>query len=134
MNEKPETRNQKSERMPVRSFEDLQVFRRAYALSLDVHRASLRLPQVEQFALADQMRRASKSICANIAEGFGRQRKSSAEFRRFLRIAIGSCDEMQVWARYAADLGYVTQDVGLKWKREYVELARMLGGLSDSWY
>ncbi len=51
--------------------EDLEVFRRAYRLSLEVHRASLEFPRIEQFALADQIRRASKSICANLAEGFG---------------------------------------------------------------
>jgi hypothetical protein len=50
---------------------------------------------VEQFALADQMRRASKAICANIAEGFGRQRDSSAEFKRFLMMATSSSEEMQ---------------------------------------
>ena len=53
----------------ARRFEDLDVFRRAYRLSLEVHRASLEFPRIEQFALADQIRRASKSICANIAEG-----------------------------------------------------------------
>ncbi len=69
----------------VTSFEDLDVFRRAYGVSLDLHRASLRFPQIEQFhGLADQIRRASKSICANLAEGFGKQRRSVAEFRRYL--------------------------------------------------
>ena len=122
-----------TESKPVKSFEDLQVFQRAYAASLEVHRASLEFPRVEQFALADQMRRASKSICANIAEGFGRQRDSSAEFRRFLVIAIGSCDEMRVWMRYAVDLGYVAEGIGAKWRGEYAELAKMLRGLSESW-
>ena len=50
------------------------MFRRAYRVSLEVHRASLEFPAIEQRALADQIRRASKSICANLAEGFGRQR------------------------------------------------------------
>ena len=54
--------------------EDLDVFQRAYKLSLEVHRASLEFPRIEQWAieqwaLADQIRRASKSICANLAEG-----------------------------------------------------------------
>ena len=53
----------------VRRVEDLEVFQRAYRVSLEVHRASLAFPQIEQFALADQIRRASKSICANLAEG-----------------------------------------------------------------
>jgi 23S rRNA-intervening sequence protein len=62
----------------VSSVEDLDVFRRAYAISLDLHLASLKFPKIEQFGgLADQMRQASKSICANLAEGFGKQRQSS---------------------------------------------------------
>ena len=67
----------------VSRVEDLEVFRRAYRVSLEVHRASLEFPRIEQFALADQVRRASKSICANLAEGFGRQQQSRPEFRRF---------------------------------------------------
>ncbi len=67
----------------VRSFEDLEVFQRAYRLSLEVHRASLTFPKIEQLALGDQVRRASKSISANVAEGFGKQRLSAAEFKRF---------------------------------------------------
>ena len=83
----------------VVSFEDLDVFQRAYRLSLDVHRKSLEMPKIEQHALGDQVRRASKSICSNLAEGYGRQKQSKAEFRRFVWMAIGSTDEMRVWAR-----------------------------------
>src|SRR5215471_7592166 len=110
--------------------EDLAVFRRAYRLSLEVHRASLEFPRIEQFALADQVRRASKSICANIAEGFGKQRQSRTEFHRFLTMAIGSADEMQVWTLYACDLDYIAADVAERWQSEYREIARMLQGLS----
>ena len=89
----------------VSRVEELEVFGRAYRVSLEVHRASLEFPRIEQFALADQVRRASKSICANLAEGFGRQQQSKPEFRRFLMMALGSADEMQVWAMYCRDLG-----------------------------
>ena len=91
----------------LRGFEDLDVFRRAYRVSLEVHRASLEFPPIEQRALADQIRRASKSICANLVEGFGRQGWSKPEFRRFLMMATGSADEMQVWVLYCRDLGYI---------------------------
>ena len=77
----------------IQSFEDLEVFQRAYRVSLDLHRVSLAFPKIEQYALADQVRRASKSICANLAEGFAKQRRSPAEYRRFLQMAIGSADE-----------------------------------------
>src|SRR6266852_9918846 len=114
----------------VSSFEDLEVFRRAYRISLDLHRTSLQFPKVEQFGgLADQMRRASKSICGNIAEGFGKQRRSCAEFKRYLLMAIGSADEMRVWLRYCLDLKYVDQETCVRWRDEYRQIARMLQGL-----
>jgi four helix bundle protein len=105
------------------------VFQRAYRLSLEVHHESLRFPRIEQWALADQVRRASKSICVNVAEGFGKQRLSAAEFRRFLMMAIGSADEMRVWTRYCLDLGYIDEGTWRRWRDEYQEIAKMLQGL-----
>jgi four helix bundle protein len=117
----------------IQRVEDLEVFRRAYRLSLDVHRASLEFPRIEQFALADQLRRASKSICANLAEGFAKQNYSAAEYRRYLLAAIGSSDETQLWLRYGVDLGYVDEEQGRKWMDGYGEVSRMLRGLHASW-
>ena len=110
----------------VTAFEELAVFQRGYRVSLEVHRASLGFPKIEQAALADQLRRASKSICANIAEGFGRQKRSKPEFRRFLQMALGSADEMRVWLRYALDLGYIEEAQWRLWRDEYQRIARML--------
>src|ERR1700746_648451 len=111
------------------TFEDLDVFQRAYRISLDLHQASLRFPQIEQYSLADQMRRASKSICGNIAEGYGKRRRSAAEFKRYLLMAIGSADEMQVWLKYCSDLEYIDQKSCAQWRNEYRQIARMLQGL-----
>ena len=116
------------------SVEDLDVFKRAYAISLDLHQASLKFPKIEQFGgLADQMRRASKSICANLAEGFGKQRQSNLEFKRYLLMAIGSADEMQVWLKYCSDLEYVDQKTCAHWRDEYRQIARMLQSLATKW-
>jgi four helix bundle protein len=117
------------ETMRAKSFEDLDVFQRAYRLSLEIHRVSLKLPEIEQRALGDQVRRASKSIPVNIAEGFGKQSDSVAEFRRFLRIAMGSADEMRVWARYCLDLGYIDETIWQRWRDEYHAIAKMIQGL-----
>jgi four helix bundle protein len=114
------------------AFEDLEVFRRAYRVSLDVHRASLGFPPLEQRAMADQVRRASKSICANLAEGFAKQGRSPAEFRRFVLMALGSSDEMRVWIRYCLDLGYIEEAVWRAWRDEYQEVSKMLQGLLRS--
>ena len=115
--------------MVVHRFEELDVFQRAYKLSLEVHRVSLAMPSLEQMALADQLRRASKSICANLAEGFGKQSQSKAEFKRFILMAMGSADEMRVWIRYCLDLGYIDQVTWQRWRDEYEEVAKMLQGL-----
>ena len=118
--------------MLARRFEDLDVFQRAYRVSLELHRCSLAMPRTEQYALADQVRRASKSVCANLAEGFGRQAQSKAEFQRFIRMSIGSADEMRVWLRYCLDLGYISNEQGQAWRDEYEQIAKMLQGLHRS--
>jgi len=115
--------------MSATAFEDLEVFKRAYRISLEVHRSSLGFPRIEQMALGDQVRRASKSICANLAEGMGKQSVSKAEFRRFVWVALGSADEMRVWIRYCFDLGYIDEATWTRWRDEYQAIAKMLHGL-----
>ena len=117
----------------IASFEDLEAFQRAYRLSLSVHKTSLEFPALEQRALADQLRRASKSICANIAEGYARQAGSAVEFKRYLLMAVGSADEMRLWLRYSLDLGYIDEARWRCWSEEYREIARMLQGLRRRW-
>ena len=117
--------------MEETTFEKLDVFQRAYKISLELHQISVGLPKYEQFGLAEQIRRASKAIPANLAEGYGK-RVSKAEFRRFIQIAIGSADEMRVWLRYCFDLGYISKEQWHSWKAEYHEVAKMLNGLSRS--
>ena len=117
----------------INTFEDLNVYQRAYKASLDIHKLSLAFPKIEQYALADQIRRSSKSICANIAEGFSKQRQSSAEFKRFLSIAMASSDEVKVWLNYAKDLEYLDEKTFSVLKNEYFEISKMLNGLMKSW-
>jgi four helix bundle protein len=109
----------------VSRFEDLDVFQRAYKASLEIHQLSLTLPELERYVLADQLRRASRSIPSNIAEGYGK-RRSSAEFKRFIQMAIGSADEMRVWLRYCLDLNYIDDTQWDSLKQEYQEIAKML--------
>ena len=112
----------------VRSFEDLEVYKRAYKISLDVHKTSLEFPTIEQAALAEQIRRASKEICTHIAGGFGKQKYSPNDYKRSINVAIGCCDEMRVWLRYCLDLEYIEFDQWQTWRESYQELAKMLVG------
>ena len=108
----------------------LAVFRRAYTVSIEIHRVSLRFPKIEQFGgIADQMRRSSKSVCALLAEGSGRQTRSDVEYRRYVIMASGSAEECKLWCRYAADLGYTEPGQAERWQAEYGEIVRMLAGL-----
>lgn len=111
-------------------YQDLLVYRKSFDISLDIHKASLAFPRIEQFGgLGDQMRRASKSICANLAEGFAKQQRSKAEFKRFLLMALGSAQEMQVWTDYAIALGYISEQDAQDWVSAYDEVVRMLQSL-----
>jgi four helix bundle protein len=76
-----------------------------------------------------KLRRASKSVCALLVEGAGRQAASDAEFRRYVIMAIGSADEAKLWCSYAADLDYVPLAKAQEWQVELSEIARMLHGL-----
>jgi len=110
-------------------FEKLEIFKCAYRISLIIHKASKKFPKDEQFSLADQIRRASKSVCANIVEGVAKQFHSKPEFKRFLLIAIGSSDEVRMWARYCYDLEYIDQTTWQLWRDEYQQISSMLHGL-----
>jgi four helix bundle protein len=86
----------------VQSFRNLKVWDRAHTLTLDIYRSSKLFPREEIYGLTSQMRRASASIGANIAEGSCR--RGDTDFARFLQIAIGSASELQYHLLLARDL------------------------------
>ena len=106
----------------------LDVYQKAYQVALEVHRISLGFPKIEQYALAQQLRASSKSIPVNIAEGMGKQ-DSPAETKRFIRMAVGSCDETRVWLEFARDLGYLEAARQKALEERYQEIGRMLRGV-----
>jgi four helix bundle protein len=76
----------------MNSYKDLDIYKLAYKLAIDVHKMTMTLPKFEMYEQGSQVRRSSKSIKDNIAEGFGRRRYKD-EFVRFLVFAHASCDE-----------------------------------------
>jgi len=86
-------------------FQKLEVWQDARRLNLEVYRLVQRFPAAEQFALTSQVRRASVSIAANIAEGSGRN--SDKDFAHFLELSYGSAMELASHFVLAGDLGYV---------------------------
>lgn len=90
----------------IKDFRQLDVWQRAVDLSVEAHHLSKRLPLEEKYALGSQLRRAAVSVCANIAEGYGRD--SRAEYVRFLRIARGSISEVIALLIVAERVGYAS--------------------------
>jgi len=85
-----------------KGYRDLDVYSLAHDLGVDIHGFSLKLPKYEIYEIGSQLRRSSKSISANIVEGYGRKRYN-AEFSKFLVYALASCDETSEWIRYVKD-------------------------------
>jgi four helix bundle protein len=86
-------------------FQKLEVWQDARRLNLDIYRLAQRFPATEQFGLTSQVRRASVSIAANIAEGSGRN--SDKDFAHFLELSYGSAMELASHFVLAGDLGYI---------------------------
>ncbi|MBZ5643050.1 MAG: four helix bundle protein [Acidobacteriia bacterium] len=118
--------------MAIRTCRDLDVFRESYAAALDVSRLVKRFPPFEQYELASQLRRAARSIPANIVEGWGK-RASTPEFKRFLQISIGSCDETRMWLDMSKDEGYINEKDCQEIKERYNRIGAMLSSLWKQW-
>ncbi len=106
----------------VRSYRDLEVYQMAFELAVDVDSISKSLPRHELYEVGSQIRRAAKSIPANIAEGFGRRRYKQ-DYLRFLTYALASCDETRVHL----DMLYRTESLPEKTYRHLTEQYDILG-------
>ncbi|HKX83367.1 MAG TPA: four helix bundle protein [Pyrinomonadaceae bacterium] len=111
----------------MKDFRNLAVWEKAHLLTLSVYTVTKNLPKEELFALTSQLRRASSSIPANIAEGCGRS--TDADFSRFLQIAFGSACEVEYHLILARDLNYLTDDVHASVNHELLSVKKMLASL-----
>jgi four helix bundle protein len=119
-------------RRPIRSFRDLEVYQRSWALLKPAHMLAATFPDYEKFDLASQIRRAAKSIPANIAEGYAK-RRSAKEFRAYLANAMGSATELEIHLEIARELGYISERDFERFAAEYKIIARQLYRLIESW-
>jgi four helix bundle protein len=111
----------------VQSFKNLKVWEKAHALTLDVYLSSKVFPREEIYGITSQMRRASASIGANIAEGTCR--KGDVDFARFLQMAAGSASELEYHLILARDLKLLQASDFERLTDQTVEVKRMLASL-----
>jgi four helix bundle protein len=114
----------------MQDFKDLRVWVKAHELALAVYRKTCAFPKEEMYGLTSQLRRASASVGANIAEGCGR--RSDAELRRFVQIARGSANEVEYHLLLAKDLDFLSQEDHKDLEAKVLEIQRMLASLVQS--
>lgn len=127
-----EAKDQNSRNGPVRNYTDLLVYKQAYRLTLRVSALSKTMPREEQFELGRQLRRSSRSVPANVVEGWAK-RVSAAEFKRHLVIAAGEVAETKYWLELAADEGLVVKGTSEALVKEYSKLGFMIHNLWKEW-
>jgi four helix bundle protein len=112
----------------MRNYKDLLVWEKAHRLTLAVYKATQSFPKDERFGLTSQIRRASASIPANLAEGCGR--RSDGEMARYIQIAMGSGAELSYHFLLSKDLGLMQSAEYESMSSDLSEVMRMLSSLS----
>jgi len=95
----------------ITSHRDLEVYRRAFDTSMQIFEASKKFPREEAYSLTDQIRRSSRSVCANLAEAW-RKRRYEAAFVAKLSDMEAEAAETQTWLQFAVSCGYLAPDAG----------------------
>jgi len=119
-------------RTPIRSYRDLRVYQQSMELLGPIHALALALPEYEKYALADQMRRAARSIPTNIVEGYSR-RSSARDFKHYISIAMGSANEMIVHLEITRQLQYASTDACVELIQAYEAIGKQLHMLMANW-
>jgi four helix bundle protein len=114
----------------LKSLTDLEVWKRAHGVVLEVYKLTNPFPRSEQFGAVSQIRRAAYSIPANIAEGFGRH--STKELLQFLAISNGSLEELRYFLILSRDLRYLSPLDLEKLQKDLKAIAQMLEALRQS--
>ena len=116
----------------IQDYKDLSIYQRSYKAAIDMYQLVKVFPKDEQFGLISQIKRASTSIPLNIAEGYGKK-ETPNEFKRFLMMSMGSCNEMRVLLEMSKDLGLIDEEVQQRYEREYSEIGKMINILRQRW-
>ena len=113
-----------------RGYRDLKVYQMAYQLALEVHEITKPFPKEEKYALVDQIRRSSRSVAANLAEGWKKRRYQKMFVSKVID-AAGEAGETEVWLDFSKDFGYLNETTYHELMSRYDEVNKMLYGMID---
>ena len=121
--------------MRVQKHTELEVYKKAFDMAMEIFASSKVFPKEETYSLTDQIRRSSRSVCANLAEAW-RKRRYVAAFVAKLSDAESEAAETQVWLQFAVECGYLDRDRAAIFYSVYDEVIRMLVAMihhPESW-
>jgi len=113
------------------SYKDLEAFKKAYALAMEIFEVSKSFPPEEKYSLTDQVRRSSRSVCTNFGEAY-RRRKYPAHFVSKLTDSDAENTETEIWIKFAFDCKYINEAVSNDFKSRSAEVGRMLGHMINN--
>jgi len=117
--------------MAIRHFRELEVYRKAFNVAMKVFEITKSFPTEEKYSLADQIRRSSRSVCSNLAEGW-RKRKYEAVFRNKLTDAMQEASETQSWLEFCLACNYINELLFKELDTEYEEIFLMLNSMEKN--
>ena len=127
--------DKEEERTSIKTHEDLIIYQKAFDVAMKIFELSKQFPIEERYSLTDQIRRSSRSVCANMAEAW-RKRRYKASFVAKLNDCEAEAAETQVWLKFAVKCDYISAEQG---RELYSKYNQILSGLvkiinsPDSW-
>src|ERR1700730_13787636 len=111
--------------MKIQRHAELEVYRRGFEGAMRVFEVSKALPKEETYSLTNQIRRSSRSVCANLAEAW-RKRRYQAAFVSKMNVSEGEAAETQTWLEFGVRCGYISKEKGRELFRAYDEIIAIL--------
>src|SRR5215510_399454 len=115
----------------IKNYKELRVYQTAIEAAMSIFNLTKHFPPEEKYSMVDQMRRSSRSVCANIAEAW-RKRRYSAHFVSKLSDSEAEADETRVWLEFALNSRYITQELFDVLDRKYDKILGQLVTMSNS--
>ncbi|MDA0194032.1 MAG: four helix bundle protein [Bacteroidetes bacterium] len=116
----------------IQSYKDLEVYKRSFKIAMDIFWMSREFPKEEIYSLTSQITRSSRSISANISEGWAKRSYESV-FKQHLIHSLGSCSETENWLEFALRCKYIEQQVYDLYADELDQIGKMLNKLHQNW-
>ena len=115
----------------MKSFKDLIVYKKAFSLAMKIYHVTKNFSKDELYSLTNQIRKSSRSVCSNIAEGY-RKRQYPSHFISKISDADMENSETQVWIDFASSCNYIYKNVKQDLENESIEIGRLLNHMIEN--